>query len=66
MISPPPFLLLFLLTHHGNQLGELELEVDSDGLGDVGHGPHQLVVVGEEVIIEPLGIGVTPVHPRAE
>ena len=40
--------------------------MDSDGLGDVGHGPHQLVVVGEEIIIEPLGVGVTPVHLRAE
>ena len=53
-------------THHGYQLGELELEVDSDSLGDVGHWPDQLVVVGEEVIVKPLGVRVTSVHLGAE
>ena len=27
-------------------------------LGDVGHGPDELVVVGQEVIVQPLGVGV--------
>ena len=53
-------------THHGYQLGELELEVDSDSLGDVGHWPDQLVVVGEEVIVKPLGVRVTSVHLGTE
>ena len=34
-------------SHHGNELGELELELDRDDLGDVGHGPDQLVVVAQ-------------------
>ena len=34
-------------THHGYELGELELEVDCDSLSDVGHGPDQLVVVAQ-------------------
>ena len=33
------------VVYHGNQLGELELEVDGDGFADVADRPHQLVVV---------------------
>ena len=46
------------VTHHGYQLGELELELNRHHLRHVGHGPHQLVVVGQEVIVEALGVGV--------
>ena len=49
-------------THHGYELGELELEVDGDCLGDVGHGPDQLVVVAQQVVIQPLGVRVSPIH----
>ena len=54
-------LLLFLLvaTHHIDQLGELELELDGDGVRDVHDGPDELVVGGEQVIKQPLGIRVT-------
>ena len=32
-------------TYHGNQLGELQFEVDGDRLADVCYRSHQLVVV---------------------
>ena len=47
-------------THHINQLGELELELDGDGVRDVHDGPDQLVVGGEQVIKQALGIRITP------
>ena len=46
-------------THHINKLGELELELDGDGVGDVHDGPDELVVGGEQVIKQPLGIRVS-------
>ena len=54
-------LLLILLdaTHHINQLGELEFELDCDGVRDIHDWPDQLVVGGEQVIKQPLGIRVT-------
>ena len=45
--------------HHINQLGELQLELDGDGVRDVDDGPHQLVVAGEQVVKQPLGVWVT-------
>jgi hypothetical protein len=44
------------IAYHINELRELELEPDGDGLRHVDHRPHQLVVVGQEVVVEPLGI----------
>ena len=41
---------MFDVTHHVDELGELELELDGDGIGDVDDGPDQLVVAGEEII----------------
>ena len=32
--------------------------MDGDCLGDVGHGPDQLVVVAQQVVIQPLGVRV--------
>ena len=53
-------LLIFLdATHHINQLWELELELDGDGVRDVHDGSDELVVGGEQVIKQPLGIRVT-------
>ena len=49
-------------TYHGYQLGELQLEVDGDSLTDVGHGSHQLVVVGQQVVIQSLGVRVPTLH----
>ena len=37
---------------------QLELYPDSQGVGGVLHGADQLVVVGQQVIVEPLGVGV--------
>ena len=44
--------------HHVNQLGELQLELDGDGVGDVDNRPNQLVVAGEQVVKQPLGVRV--------
>ena len=38
------------ISHHVNQLGEFELELDGHGVGDVDDGSDQLVVAGEEII----------------
>ena len=46
-------------THHINQLGELELELDGDSVGDVHDGSDELVVGGEQVIKQALGIRVS-------
>ena len=55
------------LTHHIDELRELELEPHGHRLRDVDDGPHQLVVVGEKVVVEPLGVGVPAAHePHAE
>ena len=48
-----------LHTHHINQLGELELELDGDSVGDVHDGSDELVVGGEQVIKQALGIWVS-------
>ena len=50
---------LYPQPHHINQLGELQLELDGDGVRDVHDGPDELVVGGEQVIKQPLGIRVT-------
>ena len=50
---------LSTISHHINQLGELQLELDGDGVRDVDDGPHQLVVAGEQVVKQPLGVWVT-------
>ena len=50
---------MFDVTHHVDELGELELELDGDGVRDVHDGPDQLVVGGEQVIKQPLGVWVT-------
>ena len=42
-----PYLPTLCDTYDSNELGELELELDRDDLGDVGHGPDQLVVVAQ-------------------
>ena len=52
------YLLKINLTDHCNELWKLELEVDSDGLRYVCHGPDQLVVVAEQVVVQSLGVRV--------
>ena len=37
---------------------QLEFELDGDGVGDVHDGPDQLVVGGQQVVKQPLGVGV--------
>ena len=44
--------------YHVNQLREFELDFDGEGVTDVGNGPHELVVVGQQVVVEALGVGV--------
>ena len=50
---------IITISHHINQLGELQLELDGDGVRDVDDGPHQLVVAGEQVVKQPLGVWIT-------
>ena len=42
-----------------DQLGELEAQLDSEGLCEVWHRSDQPVVVVEQVVIQSLGVGVT-------
>ena len=51
--------LAFVKAYHVNKLREFEFELHCDGIGDVDDGSDQLVVAGEEVIEQPLGVGVT-------
>ena len=44
--------------YHVYQLGELEAQLDCEGLGEVGDRSDEAVVVVEKVIIQPLGMGV--------
>ena len=37
---------------------QLEFELDGDGVRDVHDGPDQLVVGGQQVVKQPLGVGV--------
>ena len=48
-------------THHVNKLGQFELQPDRNGLRDVDDWPDQLVVPGEDLVVESLGVRVT--HP---
>ena len=47
-----------VLQVHVNELGELEAEPDGEGLGEVGHGSDEAVVVVQQVVIQSLGVGV--------
>ena len=44
--------------YHVYQLGELEPQLDCEGLGEVGDRSDEAVVVMEEVVIQPLGVRV--------
>lgn len=46
-------------THHVNELREFELDTDAKNVGSVDYGADKFVVVGEEIVVEALGIGVT-------
>ena len=43
-----------------DQLGELEPQLDGQLLRVVGHGPDEAVVVAQQVVVQPLGVGVAP------
>ena len=47
-----------VFSYHIYKLGELEFDLDSDGVGDVLDGSDQLVVARQDLIIESLGIWV--------
>lgn len=49
-------------THHVNELGEFQLDLHLQRVGHVDDRPHQLVVVGKQVIVQPLGVRV-PARP---
>ena len=46
-------------THHIYKLGELQFDLDSDGVRHVPDRPHQLVVAGQDLVVESLGVRVT-------
>lgn len=45
-------------TYDIDELAEFEFDADAEHVGGVDDGPHELVVVGEQVVVEPLGVGV--------
>lgn len=45
-------------TYDIDELAELELDADAEHVGRVDDGAHQLVVVGQQVVVEALGVGV--------
>ena len=45
-------------SHHVNELGELELDLDGDGVRDVLDGSDELVVSRQDLIIQSLGVRV--------
>jgi len=45
-------------TYHVDELGELKLDADAQHVRGVDHGAHELVVVGQQVIVETLRVGV--------
>ena len=51
-------------TYHVDELRQLELDPDRESVCGVDDRAHQLVVVGEEVVVEALGIGVASVERR--
>ncbi|GBM34803.1 hypothetical protein AVEN_7850-1 [Araneus ventricosus] len=44
--------------YHFDELRQLELDGDREGLRNVDHRPNQLVVAGDEIIVQPLRIGI--------
>ena len=54
-----------MATHHIYQLGELQFDLDGDGVGHVLDGPHQLVVAGEDLVVESLGVRIGLDQSRA-
>jgi hypothetical protein len=45
-------------TYQVDELGEPQAELDDDGVVVAGDGPYEPVVIGEEVVVEPLGVRV--------
>lgn len=45
-------------TYDVDELTEFEFDADSEHVGGVDDGAHELVIVGEQVIVETLGVGV--------
>jgi hypothetical protein len=45
-------------TYHVDELGELKLDADAQHVRGVDHGAHELVVVGQQVVVEALRVGV--------
>lgn len=45
-------------TYDVDELTEFEFDADSEHVGGVDDGPDEFVVVGEEIVVEALGVGV--------
>lgn len=46
------------MTYQIDELGEFELDADREDVRIVHHGPDDLVVIGEEVVVEPLRVRI--------
>lgn len=44
--------------HHVDELAELELDAHGERIAHVQHGPHQLVIVAKQVVVEALRVRV--------
>lgn len=45
-------------THNINELAEFKFDADTEYVGSVDYWAHEFVIVGEEVVIEALRVGV--------
>ncbi|GFU38490.1 uncharacterized protein NPIL_269241 [Nephila pilipes] len=45
--------------YHFDELRQLELDGDREGLRNINHRTNQLVVPGDEIVVQPLRIGIS-------
>ncbi|CAA9994126.1 unnamed protein product, partial [Nesidiocoris tenuis] len=53
-------------THQIDQLGQAEAQFDEHGVRIIGYGPYKAVVVGQQIVVQPFGIGVARCQTRDE
>ena len=49
---------LFRCSYQINKLRQPKSQFDRDFLGVIDHRPNESVIIGQEVIVQPLGIGI--------
>lgn len=58
MTADTRIVVRYSCTHHVDELRQLELDADPEDIRGVDDRSHQLVVVGEQVVVETLGVRV--------